>query len=155
MAEIISIVYTPEKVPGYPKPFTRIPLSEATLVAGHGIQGDRKGGHPKRQLNVMCYETLAQMKREGFKVGPGEMGEQIVISGIDVDELVPGERIQLGADVCIEVASLREPCERFEAAQDKPLELAIGKVGVMARVITGGEIRVGDPVELVKVAISQ
>ena len=151
MAEIYSIVYKPERTPGEPKAFYRVPLDEANLIAGYGIEGDVKGGHPKRQLNVMSYETQEALKAEGFKAAPGELGEHLAIKGLDVGALAPGDRIQLGDSAVIEIMGLREPCERFEYAQDKPLEDAIARVGVMARVLTSGAIRVGDPVTAVAV----
>jgi len=151
MAEIYSIVYKPERTPGEPKAFYRVPLDAATLIAGYGIEGDVKGGHPRRQLNVMSVETMEALKAEGFKTAPGELGEHLAIAGLDVSALAPGDRIQLGGSAILEILGLREPCERFEYAQDKSLEDAIGRVGVMARVLTGGAIRVGDPVTAVPV----
>jgi len=44
---------------------------------------------------------------------------------------------------------VRHGCERFEAIQGRPREQAAGRLGVMARVVVGGPIRVGDPVALV------
>jgi MOSC domain-containing protein YiiM len=151
MAEIYSIVYKPERVPGEPKAFYRVPLEAANLIAGYGIEGDVKGGHPKRQLNVMTYETMEALKAEGFKTAPGELGEHLAIKGLDVATLAPGDRIQIGDSAVIEIMGLREPCERFEYAQDKSLEDAIARVGVMARVLTNGAIRVGDAVTAVPV----
>ncbi len=151
-AEIVSIVYQPVRPVGAPLSFARVPLETANLIAGHGIEGDRKGGHPRRQLNILSYETVQELAAEGFQVAPGALGEQIVIRGVDVAALASGERLQLG-DAVVEVVSLREPCERFEAAQNKPLEQAIGRVGVMARVVTGGAIRVGDPVRTLQVTV--
>lgn len=149
MAEIVSIVYKPQR-DNEPKPYTRVPLDEAALVAGYGIEGDVKGGHPKRQLNIMSAETMAQLQSEGFYTEPGQLGEQIVIKGLDVAALAPGERVQLG-EAQIEVVALREPCDRFAYAQDKPKETAVGRVGIMARVVKSGQIRVGDPVAVVTV----
>ena len=150
MAQISSIVYKPAQLAtGRPKAFARTRVEQAALIAGHGIEGDVKGGNPKRQLNLMSLEMLEQLASEGFDTAPGHMGEQIVIRGLAVDALARGARLQIG-DALIEVVGAREPCERFEYAQDKPRQSVIGRVGVMAKVLTGGVIREGDGVRLVE-----
>ena len=148
MAEITSIVYKPKPTPERPTAYLRVPLETATLVAGYGIEGDRKGGHRKRQLNIMSYETMEVLRAEGFQATPGELGEQIVVRGLDVEALPRGARFRLGESAVVEVTGLREPCARFEAAQNRPMSAAEGRIGVIARVITGGSIRIGDPVAL-------
>ena len=149
MSEIRSIVYSPRNLPAEPDDhYQRVPVAEAELLVGRGLRGDRKGGSPKRQLNLMSAETLAALAQAGFQTGPGLMGEQIVISGLDVNALEPGARVQLGETACIEVVSHRTGCERFEHIQGHSPSEAAGRMGVMARVVTRGHIAVGDPVRL-------
>jgi MOSC domain-containing protein YiiM len=149
MAEIYSLVYKPQDE-NAPDHYTRIPLESATLVAGHGIQGDLNGkGDPKRGLNVMSFETMAGLGGEGFQAQPGQLGEQIVVRGLDVDALPGGTRLQFGDSAVIEVVKLRTGCDRFEAIQGKSAKDAQGRLGIMARVVTGGTVRVGDPVTAV------
>jgi MOSC domain-containing protein YiiM len=151
MAQLVSIVYTPrhdyQEPPDY---YLRVPVSTAELVAGHGIKGDRKGSNPKRGLNVMSAETQAGLAQEGFKTAPGQLGEQLVISGLDFAGLTPGACLQIGAEATIEYLDNRIPCERFEHIQGRPRQTATDRVGFMARVLTGGRIKVGDPVSLLE-----
>jgi MOSC domain-containing protein YiiM len=149
MSAIVSIAYSPTHLPAEPDDYyQRVPVTQAELVVGHGIQGDRKGGNPNRQLNIMSAEELAPLAAAGFKIRPGQMGEQIVISGLDLGALEPGARVQLGETACIEVVSHRTGCERFEHIQGHPPTEAAGRLGVMAKVVTAGPIAVGDPVRL-------
>jgi molybdopterin adenylyltransferase len=148
MISITSIVYKPESADSDPEDhYIRIPLNSANLVAGYGIEGDRKGGNPKRNLNIMSYETLETLREDGFSTLPGQMGEQIVIQGIDVGKLAEGAQLQIGDQALVEVVSHRTGCERFEGIQGKSPKLAAGRIGVMAKVITGGKIAVGDAVK--------
>jgi MOSC domain-containing protein YiiM len=94
----------------------------------------------------MSLATLQALAQEGWQTGPGKMGEQIVIDGIDVAALEPGARLRLGASAVIEVNFLRTPCEWLAQIQDKNHEDAIGRVGVMASVIASGDVWVGDAV---------
>lgn len=149
MPEVVSIVYTPS--PAGPRPqghFDRVPTERVRLVENRGIDGDAKGRPGDRQLNVMCAEVVAGLAAEGFKARPGELGEQVVISGITAAELVAGVRVRLG-DAVIEVVQPRTGCDRFEFIQGKPKQSAKGRLGVMARVVTGGEVAVGDAVRVV------
>ena len=151
MTHIASIVYTPSH--DYQQPanhYLRVPVSNAVLVAGHGIDGDRKGSQPDRGLNVMSAEILAGLAQAGFMTGPGQMGEQLVIAGLDFSALVPGTRLQLGDTACIEFINNRTGCERFEHIQGQPRETVAGRVGFMAHVVTAGHIKVGDSVRVLE-----
>lgn len=152
-AQIESIVYKPTDAPKKPSDhFSRVALSRAMLIENYGIEGDSKGGHPRRQLNLMCAETLDQLAADGFKASPGWMGEQLIIRGlpVNINDLKEGTTLSLGVDAIIEVTGARSGCERFESIQSKSRDLAAGRMGIMARVITGGAIAVGDPVVITK-----
>lgn len=154
MATIASLVYQParsEQTPPYH--YNRVPVEQVILLANHGIEGDYKAGrNPKRQLNIMSSETLLGLSAEGFKTGPGELGEQIVIRGLDVGTLKAGDRLQLGAEAVIEVHTHRTGCEWFELIQGQSRLDTAGRLGVMASVITGGRVAVGDEVRQIEAA---
>src|SRR4051812_15633157 len=99
MGQLVSIVHTPEGIdPRPPDHYARVPLETTTLEAGSGIVGDRKGAGRARQLNIMAAQTLKQLRVEGFRTSPGEMGEQLVIAGIEIDPLPAGTRLRIGAE---------------------------------------------------------
>lgn len=147
MAHVVSIVYRPKDSGRPQEHYSRVPTERVQLIESHGIEGDRKAGSKKRQLNVMLAEQLAELGEEGFQVGPGEMGEQIVVAGVDPAALTEGARIKLGAAV-IEVFELRTGCARFELIQGKSRREAKGRLGAIAGVVVGGEVAVGDAVEV-------
>lgn len=153
MASITSIVYQPKDQP-YPDPmgdYLRLPVGEADLVTGVGIHGDAKGGHhPARQLNLLSQEWLDEMKPKGYKTLPGQFGEQIIVSGLDLHALEAGTKIRLGDTAIIEITKARTGCERLEAAQEKPITTIADKVGMLAAVLSDGKIRVGDRVALIE-----
>lgn len=149
MVSVMSIVYKPKgNVPDPESQYFRVSLDSANLLEGYGIEGDRKGGNPKRNLNIMSFETLEELRVDGFRTQPGEMGEQLVIKELDVDKLKKGDRFQIGEQACIEVVSHRTGCDHFERIQGKSPQLTEGRMGVMAKVISAGEIKVGDEVHL-------
>ncbi|MFO0825268.1 MAG: hypothetical protein U0792_19465 [Gemmataceae bacterium] len=104
-AHVVSIVFTPKEVPvRHPQGnYARVAASRVTLVEFQGIVGDLKGGAGERQLNIMAAETLAELRDEGFKTEPGQLGEQIIISGLNLANIASGTRLRLGSAV-VEVA---------------------------------------------------
>ncbi|MCU0514428.1 MAG: MOSC domain-containing protein [Anaerolineae bacterium] len=147
MSHISSIVYRPtdERPEDH---FYRVPLAQAQLIVGHGIEGDARGGREDRHINLMAAETLALLATQGFQVAPGQMGEQIITAGVAIDALQPGDRLYLGASACLEVTIARRGCTRFQRIQGLSPALAAGHMGMIARVVTGGPIAVGDAVRV-------
>jgi MOSC domain-containing protein YiiM len=147
MATLTSIVVKPADLPSRPADrYQRVPVTEAVLVAGSGLDGDRKAAGGDRQINLMSAEDLAHLASSGFRTGPGEMGEQLIVAGVDVAALRPGDRLQIGPSACLEVVKPRTGCQRFVEIQGKPVAASSGRLGVMMRVVAGGAIRVGDTV---------
>jgi MOSC domain-containing protein YiiM len=81
------------------------------------------------------------------------MGENVTTRGIDLLALPTGARLALGAECVVEVTGLRNPCAQLDAFQDGLMSAVLDrdgagnlvrKAGVMAVVVTGGEVRPGD-----------
>lgn len=144
MGQLLSIAYSDEH--GLPRPLHQ----RAKVVVGHGIDGDlRAGRSASRHLNIMDAETLDQLRAEGFPVGPGIMGENLVVRGVRLDQQQVGTRVRIGESVVVETTKARVPCTNLTPIDARMPQAVIGRVGVMARVVKGGEICVGDPVELI------
>ena len=99
MAEIISIVVRPpeKEYPDRNGPFIRDLQTTATLVAGHGLEGDAMAGkHGDRQLNILSQEWLEEVAEKGYQAFPGSFGEQLTIAGVPLETMAPGDRLKLG-----------------------------------------------------------
>ncbi len=155
MGELISSVYKPQAASPTAGGYTRLPLQEALLIVGGGIEGDAKGNSLTRQVNIMAASTLQELANEGFSATPGEMGEQLILADVEIDNLPAGAQLQIGASARIEVIEPRTGCGKFERYQRKLKEEATGRLGKMCRVVVGGTIRIGDPVHIVTAAVPQ
>src|SRR5579859_5582466 len=113
MIRVQSIVYKPKDEPEVKDRYTRVPLSQANLIAGYGIEGDRKGGNPNRNLNVMDDRTLDELGAEGYPTEPGTLGENLILAGINLRQLPEGTQLRLGNEAIIELASFRVPCHQL------------------------------------------
>jgi MOSC domain-containing protein YiiM len=151
MSEIYSIVYQPQgsKYDERMGDFIREPLNEAELVTDYGIRGDRKAGRqPHRQLNILSYEWLESLRPLGYHIEPGAFGEQLILRGLPFETLQSKDLLRLGEEALVEIIMPRTACVRLAAAQGVNNEAIKGEAGLMARVISGGTIRVGDRVEM-------
>ncbi len=146
MGHLAHIVYKPLDTTSAGDGYLRVPLETAKLVAGHGIEGDAKGGANSRHVNIMSANALAGLADEGFLTQPGQMGEQLIVDGLDVNALPVGSRLRIGEEAVIELTEPRTGCAVFEKHQEKQRQDAAGRLGMMASVVLGGAISVGDGV---------
>lgn len=83
----------------------------------------------------------------------GIFGENLTTSGLDVNGALIGERWRIGQDVVLEVTCPRIPCSTFRGWLGLPGWLKrftrAARPGAYLRVIEPGDIRPGDPIEIV------
>jgi MOSC domain-containing protein YiiM len=134
--------------------FIRVPVDSIRVLEDVGLEDDQKArGGSKRQVNVLSREWLDGMAPLGYRTAPGEFGEQLVVRGFRVEELLPGDRFRVGDEVVLEVTMPRHGCTRLQAAQGGRVAADVSDhVGMLTRVVAGGTIRVGDPVASVVAA---
>lgn len=121
----------------------------AEAQPGIGLVGDRFRGGPEspRQVTLIQAEHLAAV---GSMLGRGSVDpalcrRNVVVSGLNLLAL-KDKRFRLG-DAVLEYSGLCHPCSRMEEALGPGGYNAMrGHGGVIARVVEGGLIRVGDRV---------
>lgn len=146
--------------------------AEISVVAGLGVVNDAHFGstvkhrsrvakdptQPNlRQVHVIHAELLDQLAAKGFTVLPGELGENILTSGVDLLKLPAGVLLNIGPDAMIEITGLRNPCNQInghsaglmnaviEIAEDRSL---VRKAGIMGVVLATGKICSGDAISI-------
>lgn len=121
------------------------PRAEATLVADHGIDGDRYAGSV-RQVTVVCTGEADKAAAElGRPIDPAATRRNLVV---DLPELPRshGTEIRIG-DTVLSVWRDCAPCEIMDDIFGPGAKQALHrKAGISARVVIGGTIRLGDPV---------
>jgi MOSC domain-containing protein YiiM len=151
---------------------TLVKTNEASvrLMAGLGVEGDAHQGttvkhrsrvardptQPNlRQVHLIHAELHDELRKKGFEVKPGQMGENITTSGVDLLGLAAGTRLHIGDTAIVEVTGLRNPCAQLDkiqpglmaAALDRDAEgHLVRKAGIMGIVLATGEVRPGDPI---------
>jgi len=131
------------------------------LIAGVGIEGDVHAGRTVqhrsriardpaapnlRQVHLIHAELHDELNLLGYRVSPGDMGENVTTRAIDLLGLPTGTRLMLGPQAVVEITGLRNPCtqlDRFRPGLMKAVldrDAAGGlvrKAGVMAPVSLG------------------
>ena len=150
--------------------FTKPNRASITLLARLGVEGDVHAGvtvkhrsrvareptQPNlRQVHLIHEELFAEVGGEGFTVMPGDLGENITTTGIDLLGLPVGTLLHVGDEAIVEVTGLRNPCLQIDNFQDGLLKQVVGrdeagtivrKAGIMSVVQAGGVVRPGDTI---------
>lgn len=148
--------------------FTKPNRDSITLLTGLGVAGDVHAGvtvkhrsrvaqdptQPNlRQVHLIHQELFEELRAQGFEVAPGDLGENVTTSGIDLLGLPVGTLLRLGDEAVVEVKGLRNPCRQIDHFQDGLLKQVVGrdaegnlvrKAGIMGVVAVGGVVRPGD-----------
>jgi MOSC domain-containing protein YiiM len=150
--------------------FTKPPVEEIRLVEDWGVEGDAHAGatvqHRSRagrvtegpnlrQVHLLHAELFDDVADRGYRVTPGDMGENVTTEGVDLLGLATGTVLRLGPDAVVRLTVLRNPCrqiDRFasglmrEMVTRHPDGRVERRAGVMAVVVRGGVVRPGDAV---------
>jgi hypothetical protein len=74
-----------------------------------------------RQVHLIHAELFEELCEAGFDIAPGQMGENVTTSGVDLLELPTGTLLRLGEAAVIEVTGLRNPCALLDRIQPEGL----------------------------------
>ncbi|GAC1362997.1 MAG: MOSC domain-containing protein [Ktedonobacteraceae bacterium] len=129
------------------------PLQEASLVAGRGIEGDRHYVHgetvsdeedPSYEITLIESETIEALRHETrVPVSAEKLRRHIVTRGFAVGHLVERE-FQIG-EARLRGLSLYEPSPQLmESVGHKIAVSLIHRGGLVAEILSGGVVRVGD-----------
>ncbi len=131
-------------------------ISEATLVAGRGIVGDRYHAEtgtfseqlegPDHELTLIAAEEIARFcDSTGQTLGAGELRRNVVTQGIELNDLV-GKEFTLG-EVRARGMRLCEPCSHLAAlVSPDVLPALVHRAGLRVAILEGGTVRPGDTV---------
>jgi MOSC domain-containing protein YiiM len=126
----------------------------ASGVAGDAVCDLRHHGGDEQAVYAFAREDLDDWERElGRSLANGCFGENLTTRGLDVSGALIGERWRVGAELVLEVTSGRIPCRTFQGHLGERSWVRRftrkAATGAYLRVIEPGEIRSGDPVEIV------
>ncbi|MDP2323479.1 MAG: MOSC domain-containing protein [Gammaproteobacteria bacterium] len=111
-----------------------------------------------RQIHLMHFELFDKLRRKGFDILPGQLGENITTQGVDLLALPTDTELRIGVDAVVRITGLRNPCSQIDnfrpglmaAVLDRSTTgQLIRKAGVMAVVVSGGRVMAGDAIHVI------
>lgn len=122
-------------------------VGSGILEVGYGLRGDAHGGDWHRQVSLLSIEQIDTMKEKGLEVRAGIFAENLTTSDFDLESVKIGDRIRVGERAILEITQIGKECHTRCAIYHKVGECIMPEQGVFARVIEGGEVKAGDPVD--------
>jgi len=104
----------------------------------------------EKEVGLLSIESIHKLCREtGISAEPGCFAENITTEGIDLTSIPIGKQLQVG-DAKLELIQIgKEPFQphtyNYQGYSLLPTE------GVFCKVIESGEIKIGDPIKVIKV----
>ncbi len=140
----------------------------STEVTRLGIAGDvqrnkKFHGGSQKALLLIAAEVIDELKKQGWPLFYGALGENLTIAGLDHKQWRTGQRFRAGT-VCLELTTPRKPCRNLhrygtglgKRIFDKKVQnndvssLYWGMSGFYASIIQPGNINVLDIIEPVE-----
>ncbi|MCR5108283.1 MAG: MOSC domain-containing protein [Lachnospiraceae bacterium] len=130
-------------------------VGEAVFIRDQGAEHDAHAGS-ERQVSLLSYEKVRSFESEFNKdkegsevldIPAGAFGENLLVSGIKVEELPLGTILCCG-EVMLEVMQIGKKCHDGCTITRTTGKCIMPKSGVFARVIRGGIIKNKDEISI-------
>ncbi|OGO06277.1 MAG: molybdenum cofactor sulfurase [Chloroflexi bacterium RBG_13_56_8] len=122
-------------------------VGNALVKVDWGIEGDAHAGDWHRQISLLAIESIQTMRDKGLDVGPGDFAENITTEGLVLVDLPIGTKLRMGSSL-VEVTQIGKVCHNRCAIYYQAGDCVMPREGIFVRVLEGGEVRVGDAIEV-------
>lgn len=123
-------------------------INTCLLKVKWGLENDAHGGDWHRQVSLLSYDKVKAFNQSGAGVDHGDFGENILVEGIDLAKLPIGTMLQCG-QALIEVTQIGKECHSKCQIYHKMGDCIMPREGIFAKVITEGQVTVGDSIDIV------
>ena len=123
-------------------------VEQCRLIKDMGLENDAHAGFMHRQVSLLATDSIEKMRKMGLDVHPGDFAENLTTEGIDLVSLPVGTKLQVGASVVLRVSQIGKECHSRCAIFQQVGDCVMPKEGVFAEVLTEGEVKVGDEIEI-------
>jgi molybdopterin adenylyltransferase len=126
-------------------------VQSAVFRADHGIEGDAHAGDWHRQLSLLASEDIATVREKIPDLKAGAFAENVILADLDLNSLGLGSRLRLGDAVELSITQIGKACHTPCAIGRATGDCIMPRMGLFARVLSGGTISTGDSAEILEV----
>lgn len=137
MATVVGLFVSPKRGSGRSEARERV-----LAVESKGFEGCAHANPPRREVLLASKEHL-----DAVGVEPGAIRENVTVEGVDVHEWPVGQRVRVGRAL-LEITMVCDPCHKMDELRPGLRAEIDGRRGMLAHVVEGGEIALGDEVAL-------
>jgi len=123
----------------------KTPVPAVRLRADYGVEGDAHAGSGHRQVSLLSDADIEAMRARGLNLQPGAFGENLVVTGLALDQFGIGTRLRIGLAE-LEITQIGKVCHQRCPIFYQAGDCIMPRSGLFARVLVGGEIAPGAPV---------
>jgi MOSC domain-containing protein YiiM len=129
-------------------------VEQVELRPDWGIVGDAHAADWHRQVSLLAWESIEKMRALGLNVNVGSFAENITTQGLSLVDLPVGTRLQLG-EALVEVTQIGKICHERCAIYYQAGDCVMPREGIFVRVHQGGQVQVGDALEVLALPEAQ
>ena len=137
MATVTGLFVSPGRKSGRSEARERV-----LAIENQGFEGCAHANPPRREVLLASKERL-----DAVGVEAGAIRENVTVEGADVQTWPVGQRVKVGG-AQLEITMVCDPCHRMDELRDGLRGELDDKRGMLAHIVEGGEIVVGDSIEL-------
>jgi len=142
---IIAVCISPGGIPKRPVPEAQL---GTTGFVGDGHEHE-KHNRPHRAVLIQDEEKLDELRREGYALTLGTLGENLTVRDLHVQSLAPGTRLRLENGPLLELSEPRRPCFVLDQIDPRLQTAVTGRCGYLASVIEPGRVFEGQIIDIV------
>jgi MOSC domain-containing protein YiiM len=139
MATVVGLFVSPGRGSGASEARDRV-----LAIESGGLEGCAHANPPRREVLLVSKQHL-----DALGLSPGAIRENVTVEGVDVHEWTVGQQVRVG-EALFEITMVCDPCHRMDELRDGLRAQLHDKRGMLAHVVEGGEIALGDAIEVVE-----
>ncbi len=120
-----------------------------------GLENDAHAEPGIRQVSLLAKESIEKIRAKGLDVSYGDFAENLTTEGIDLPSLPVGTRLKIGKEVLLEISQIGKICHNRCNIFYTVGDCVMPREGIFAKVLIGGEIKVGDLFQVVPALTEQ
>jgi MOSC domain-containing protein YiiM len=128
-----------------------------------GLKGDhnnfrstKKADDPDMAVLIITQDIIDELNNEGWPIKPGDLGENLTITGLDYKSIKPGQILDVGS-AKIEISFICEPCTNLRVLSyvgnekvNTFIKTMMNRRGWYSKVLRSGKVSKNDKVSLSK-----